>query len=159
MADSSLLAQILSGQDPLSAQMLGAYQGNQLSAAALDPNFGHNEGLAGALAKTIAGFRGGGMTNDAVQALVNARNANRPELAQILASPDPFKAVAENPNLSPLTQAGILNGATPNTVAEARQHAAQAAYLQAQGALANEAAKPLPPMFAGASPTATPAAG
>ncbi len=147
MADNSLLAAILSGQDPLAAQMLGAVQGNQLSGAALDPNFGHNEGLFGALAKTIAGFRGGGMTQDALQGLVAARNANRPELARILASPDPFKAVAEDPSLSALTQAGVLNGATPNTVAEARQHAAQAAYLQAQGALANAAAAPMPPMF------------
>lgn len=132
MADQSLLAQILSGQDPLSAQMLGAYQGSQLSNAAIDPNFGHNEGPFGALAKTIAGFRGGGMTQEALQGLVNARNANRPELAQILASPDPFKAVADNPNLSPLTQAGILNGATPNTVAEARLHAMQQQFLQSQ---------------------------
>jgi hypothetical protein len=151
MADQSLLAQILSGQDPLAAQMLPAYQGSQLSNAALDPSFGHNEGPFGALAKTIAGFSGGNQMRDAVQALVQARNANRPELAQVLASPDPFKAVADNPNLSPLTQAGILNGATPNTVAEARLHAMQQQFLQSQIGQRNQFGDAFKAMLGGAA--------
>lgn len=148
MADSSLLAAILSGNDPLAAQMLPAYQGAQLSQAALDPNFGHNEGWAGALAKTIAGFRGGAMTNDAVNNLVQQRMAAQPEEAKLLANPDPYSELANNPDAySPLARAMVLNGANPGSVADARLKAAQAAFTQMQGRLASAAAEPMPPMY------------
>jgi hypothetical protein len=145
MADQSLLAAILSGQDPLAAQMLPAYQGSQLSNAALDPSFGHNEGPFGALAKTIAGFSGGNQMRDAVQALVQARNAARPELARVMSGTDPYGVIGQNPEgYSQQTLATLLNGATPNSVAESRLHGAQAAYTNAQAALANRTASPMP---------------
>lgn len=127
MADTNLLASILAGNDQLAPQMLSGYQGSQLSAAALDPNFGHNEGWGGALAKIIAGIRGGGMTQDAVNGVTQARAAAMPEMAQLLAGDDPYKAAAANPNINPLNLAAILSGATPGSVAEARYKAAQAA--------------------------------
>lgn len=149
MADSSLLASLIAGQDPLAAQMLGGYQGAQLSGAALDPAFGHNEGPFGALAKTIAGFSGGNQLRDAVQAVAAQRAANRPEMAGVLAGDDPYKTIAANPSgYSDQTLAQLLSGATPQSVAEARLAGANAklAGLNVAG-------------FQGATPAAGAAAG
>lgn len=125
MADSTLLS-VLAGTDPQAAQMLAAGQGIQLGNAALDPAFGHNEGPFGALAKTIAGIRGGGMLNNAAQQIIPARQAALPELAQVYASEDPLKAVASG-NYSPQTLSMALSGVNPLNAAQAREAAANAA--------------------------------
>lgn len=124
MADATLL-QLLSGADPLAAQMLAASQGQALTNASLDPSFGHNEGLFGALAKTIAGIRGGGMTNDAVQQIVAQRQAALPELAKLLASDNPFAAAASG-NVSPGALAAFMAGQTPESAAATRKALAAA---------------------------------
>lgn len=165
MADASLLASLIAGQDPLAAQMLGGYQGAQLSGAALDPAYGHNEGPFGALAKTLAGFSGGNQLRDAVQAVAAARAANRPEMAGVLAGDDPYKAIAANPaGYSDQTLAQLLSGATPQSVAEARQAAANAklAGLNVagfQGAGASAAASPAGSVAAPANRRIAPGAG
>jgi hypothetical protein len=124
---SDLLTSLIAANDPQAAQMLSGYTGSQLQNAAIDPNFGHNEGIFGALAKTLAGFRGSGMLSDAVQQVAAARAANRPELAQVLAGSDPYKAIADNPSgYSQQTLATLLSGVTPESVAQARKAAADA---------------------------------
>jgi len=125
MADTSLLASIIAGQDPLAPEMLNAYRGAQLSSAALDSNFGTNAGPLGALAKFIAGAQGGSMLNNAVGQISSARAASLPEQARIYASPDPFAEIAKG-GYSPQTLAQVLAGATPANVEEARLRAAQA---------------------------------
>lgn len=140
MADGSILAAILAGNDPQAAQMLQGYQGAQLQGASIDPNFGHNEGPFGALAKTIAGIRGSGMTNDAVQALTAARQSAQPDLARLLAGNDAFKAIADSPSgYNPSAVSRALAGANPGSVAEMR-------LKQAQAGLATNRIQPGPPM-------------
>ncbi len=155
MADSSLLASIISGNDPLAPQMVPAYVAAQQTNAMLSPEYGMNSGPFGALAKVLAGATGYGQAGlkDAVQNVTDQRNAARPEIARLLASPDAFSALAANPQASPLASAAVLNGATPNSVAEARLHGAQALYNAAQANLANKPLTPTSPMYGGASPT------
>lgn len=106
MAD---LLSILAGTDPQAAQLLAASQGLQLQGAAIDPSFGHNEGMFGALAKTIAGFRGGGMTNDALQQILAARQAARPEMLGAVNNPSgPLAYAAQHPEISQSGLAQIL---------------------------------------------------
>jgi hypothetical protein len=129
MADPNLAA-IFAGLDPLSAQILQGQQGAQLGAAALDPAFGHNEGIAGALAKTIAAFSGHDMMNQAVQNTTQARIAAQPGIAQLMANPNPYGELAQNPqNYSPLVRAAFLAGGPE-----------QAQKYQLQQQLTNEAA-------------------
>jgi hypothetical protein len=120
MADPSLLASILSGQDPLAAQMVPGYLAAQQAQAAINPEYGHNEGIAGALAKTLAGIGGAGM-QPAVQNVVNQRVAAQPQLAQLLASNDPYKKLAEGGpgQYGPVASAALLN-ASPEQVANTR---------------------------------------
>jgi hypothetical protein len=125
MADTNLLAALLSGSNPLAPQMLGGYQGAQLSDAALNPTFAHNEGPFGALAKTLAGFSGAPMLRQAVEATTAARTGANPELARMLAGNDPF-TMAAAPGANPVATAQILAGATPANAAEARLANAQA---------------------------------
>ena len=128
MADSSLLAQIIAGQDPLSAQMLQGQQGAQLAGAALNPEFGHNEGIAGALAKTLAGFSGHDMLNNAVQNTTQARIGAQPDMARLLASNQPYQDMASNPGgYNPLARAALLNGASPLQAAQTKEALANAA--------------------------------
>lgn len=153
MADTNLLAALLSGANPLAPQMVGGYQGAQLSEAALNPNFAHNEGPFGALAKTIAGFSGGNQLRQAVEATTAARQAATPDLARLLASNDPFAAIAANPSANPIAQAQILQGATPESAADARLKAAQAGLVGAQMKEYNNIGTPRQPLYA--SPTST----
>jgi hypothetical protein len=135
MADASLLASIISGTNPLDPTMLGAYQGAQLSNAGLDPNFGHNEGLFGALGKMIAAARGGPMLQQGVEQATAANTAAMPDLAKLLASPDPYTALAGNTaGFNPIAASRLLQGATPEQVAEARLKAAQTQLAYAQAA-------------------------
>jgi hypothetical protein len=128
MADASLLAQIIAGQDPLSAQMLQGQQGAQLAGAALNPEFGHNEGIAGALAKTLAGFSGHDMLNNAVQNTTQARIGAQSDMARLLASNQPYQEMANNPGgYSPLARAALLNGASPLQAAQTKEALANAA--------------------------------
>ncbi len=130
MADSSLLASIISGTNPLAPQMLGAYQGAQQTAAAIDPNYAHNEGPFGALAKTLMGFQGSNALRQGVDATTAANSAASPDLAKLLANPDPYTALAGNYNgVNPIAASRLLQGATPESVAQARNLAAQAAYM------------------------------
>jgi hypothetical protein len=128
MADPNLLASIIAGQDPLSAQMLQGQQGAQLSGAALNPEFGHNEGIAGALAKTLAGFSGHDMLNNAVQNTTQARIGAQPDMARLLASNQPYQDMANNPGgYNPLARAALLNGASPLQAAQTKEALANAA--------------------------------
>jgi hypothetical protein len=160
MADPNLLASILSGQDPLAPQMTQGLQGAQLSAtAAANPEA--TFGPIGVLAKFLGASQGHDMLNNAVQQTTQARTAARPELAQLLAQPDPYAAAAQGQH-SPLAMAGILGGATPENVAQTREAAARAQFLGAQANLANRTAQPMPPMYAPAAaarPTGVPSAG
>jgi hypothetical protein len=157
MAGENLLASILSGQDPLAAQMVPAYQAAQRGQAAINQDYGHNEGPFGALAKTLMGVEGSNL-QPAVQNVVNQRVANQPNLAQLLASSDPYQALAAHPgNYSPLSAGTLLAGASPESVADARLKAAQGQYF---GAKANYAATggnaPVNPVYnSGIAPSAS----
>ena len=132
MADaSSLLASIISGTSPLAPDMLQAYKGAQLSGAGLDPNYGHNEGPFGALGKMLAAARGGPMLQQGVQAATAGNMAAMPDLAKLLASPDPYTALAGNvAGTDPVATARLLNGATPEAIAKTRLYGAEAALKQ-----------------------------
>jgi hypothetical protein len=109
MADTNLLAALLSGSNPLAPQMLGGYQGAQLSDAALNPAFAHNEGPFGALAKTLAGFSGAPMMRQAVDATTAANNAARPELLAAMNAPGgPLQYAGQHPEMSQTGLAQIL---------------------------------------------------
>jgi hypothetical protein len=146
------LASIISGTNPLDPQMLNAYQGAQLSNAAIDPNFGHNEGPFGALAKLVAGARGSQMLNQGVQQTTAANTAAMPDLARLLANPDPFTALAQG-GINPIAAARLLQGATPESAADARLKAAQAALAGAQVNAYNNPIKRSPFLIPPAQPT------
>jgi hypothetical protein len=111
MADPNLLASILAGQDPLSPQMLQGQQGAQLSASAADPEYGRNQGIAGAIGKTLASFLGHDMQNQAVQGTTQARLAAQPDLARLMASPNAYQDLAQNPQgYNPIARSAFLNG-------------------------------------------------
>ncbi len=124
MAD---LASIISGTDPLAPLVLQAEQQQQQLNSARDASQWANQGIFGALARTIAGGAGGGAQNT-LQQIVQQRQAAQPDLATLLAGPDPYGALAaaQPGQYNPLAVAQLLNGATPGSVAEARLHAAQA---------------------------------
>lgn len=139
MADGNLLAALLSGQDPLASQMVPGLQGAQLSQAALDPAYGHNEGVFGALAKTLAGLTGGPMVQGAVNNTAGARVAAQPELARLLASPDPYAELAARPHdYGPVASSALLNGANPDAISQARLRAAQGEFLRGKVGLAQQ---------------------
>jgi hypothetical protein len=110
MADSNLLAAILAGQDPLAPQMLQGMQGAQLSAtAAANPESTY--GPIGVLAKFLGASQGHDMQNSAVQNTTQARIAAQPELARLMANPNPYQELAQNPQgYSPLTRSAFLAG-------------------------------------------------
>jgi hypothetical protein len=148
MADASLLASIISGTNPMAPTMLGSYQGAQLQNAALDSNFGHNEGLFGALAKTLAGFSGGNALRQGVQQTTAANQAALPDLAKLLANPDPYTALAGNTaGFDPIAAARLLQGATPEDVAKARLASAQAGLATAQTNEYKNLGQPRQPTF------------
>lgn len=149
MADPNL-ASILAGQDPLSPQILQGLEGAQLSQTAADPT-ASGGGWGGVLARFLAASQGHDMQNQAVQDTTQARIAARPELAQLLAQPDAYAAAAQGQH-SPLAMAGVLNGATPENIAQTHEAAARAAYLGAQANLANRTGMPMPPMYGPAAP-------
>ncbi len=155
MADTNLLAALLSGSNPLGPQMLGGYQGAQLTDAALNPAFAHNEGPFGALAKTLAGFSGAPMLRQAVEATTAARTGANPELARMLASNDPF-TMAASPGANPVAVSQLLAGASPASAAAARLADAQAQQAVAQANLTKEPypGAPLLPSTSGATPPA-----
>jgi hypothetical protein len=117
MADPSLLS-ILSGQDPLAAQMVPGYQIAQRTQAALNPE--NPGGILGGLGKALMGLDSGGL-QPAVQNVVNQRVAAQPQLAQLLASNDPYKKLAEGGpgQYGPVASAALLN-ASPEQVANTR---------------------------------------
>jgi|SRR5579859_736556 len=128
MADPSLLG-ILSGTNPLDPQILQGQVGAQQYDASLNPNVGHNEGPFGWLGKTLLGMGGMNAMRQAVQQTTNANTAASPDLAKLLANPDPYAALAQG-GANPVAAARLLQGATPETVAAARNQAAQAALAQ-----------------------------
>jgi hypothetical protein len=129
MADPNLLASIISGTNPLAPQMLGSYLGAQQADAATNPTYGHNEGPFGALAKTLMGFQGGNALRQGVQSTTAANTAAMPDLARLLANPDPYAQLAQG-GANPIAASRLLQGATPETAANARNLAAQAALAQ-----------------------------
>ncbi len=117
MADPNLLAQLLAG-GPLAPMQVGGYQGAQLSDAALNPAFAHNQGPFGALAKTIAGFSGPPMLQRAAEQATAARMGANPELARMLASNDPF-GMAGAQGANPVASGLLLAGQTPSSASGA----------------------------------------
>lgn len=107
MAD---LASIISGTDPLAPLVLRAEQQQQLLNSARDASQWQNQGPFGALARTIAGIRGGG-DNPALNQIVQQRAAAMPEVFQALASPNAYQYGAQHPETSPIGLASILANA------------------------------------------------
>lgn len=123
MAD---LASIISGTDPLAPLILRAEQQQQLLNSARDASQWQNQGPFGALARTIAGIRGGG-DNPALDQIVQQRAAAMPSVFQALASPNAYQYGAAHPETSPVGLASILANAPG---------AARAGLEGAQGGLA-----------------------
>jgi hypothetical protein len=117
MAD---LASILSGTDPMAPLELQAYQQQQMLNSARDSSQWQNQGLAGALARTIAGFGGGGAQNT-VQQIAQQRMAAYPDIVKMLAAPEGATSyAAANPNISPLAMSMVANQ-TPTQAAQGRE--------------------------------------
>jgi hypothetical protein len=117
MAD---LASIISGTDPLAPLMLQAEQQQQLLNSARDASQWQNQGWAGALARTIAGVRGGGQ-NDALNQIVQQRMGAYPDIVKMLAAPEGATSyAAANPNISPLAMSMVANQ-TPTQAAQGRE--------------------------------------
>ncbi len=105
MAD---LASILSGTDPMDPLILRASQQQQLLNSARDASQWQNQGPFGALARTIAGIRGGG-ENDALNQIVQQRAAAMPDVLKALASPNAYAYGAQNAgSISPTGLASIM---------------------------------------------------
>ncbi len=114
MADSSLLASIISGNDPLAPQMVPAYMAAQQSQQMLEPNYGMNQGPFGALARVLAGATGYGQgpLKDAVANVTAQRQAANPEILGALTNPSgPLNYAAQHPEMSNVGLAHVL--ATP----------------------------------------------
>src|SRR5580700_3627019 len=149
MPDSSDLASVIAGTDPLSPQVLQALQAQQARDMVANPANWQNQGLFGGLARTLAGVAAPNPVPQVAQ-IAAQRQAALPDEAKLLSTPDPYSTLAANPNqYSPLAQATLLNGATPTSVADARLKAAQAAYATAQARLSDRAGAPKPPMYLG----------
>jgi hypothetical protein len=117
MAD---LASIISGTDPLAPLMLQAEQQQQLLNSARDASQWQNQGLAGALARTIAGFGGGGAQNT-VNQITQQRMSAYPDIVRMLAAPEGATSyAAANPNISPLAMSMVANQ-TPLQAAQGRE--------------------------------------
>lgn len=118
MADSSLLASIISGNDPLAPQMVPAYMAAQQSQQMLDPNYGMNQGPFGALARVLAGATGNGQgaLKDAVANVTAQRQAANPEILGAVTNPSgPLNYAAQHPGMNPVALAHIL-AQPPDTV-------------------------------------------
>src|SRR5580700_700135 len=149
MPDSSDLASVIAGTDPLSPQILQALQAQQARDMVANPANWQNQGLFGGLARSLAGVAAPNPVPQVAQ-IAAQRQAALPDEAKLLSTPDPYSTLAANPNqYSPLAQATLLNGATPTSVADARLKAAQAAYATAQARLSDRAGAPKPPMYLG----------
>src|SRR5580700_7088053 len=137
MPDSSDLASVIAGTDPLSPQILQALQAQQSRDMVANPANWQNQGLFGGLARSLAGVLAPNPVPQVAQ-IAAQRQAAFPDQAKLLSLDNPYAEIAGAPpgQYSNLAQATVLNGATPGTVAEAQLKAAQAAYARAQ---ANEA--------------------
>ena len=112
-----------------------------------DPANWQNQGIAGAVGRTLAAFLAPSAT-PLVSQISQARIAAQPDEAKLLSLPDPYGELAANPDkYLPLARSMILNGSTPSSVAEARLKGAQAAFTTAQGKLAEQAGAPMPSMY------------
>jgi hypothetical protein len=144
MPDSSDLASVIAGTDPLSPQILDALHAEQARAYVANPANWQNTGIAGALGRTLAAFlvpnNTGTVANIAAQ-----RVAAQPDEAKLLAAPDAYSTLAANPDqYSPLARAMVLNGANPESVARARLLGAQAGLYGARGANLAATNEPMP---------------
>lgn len=110
MADD--LASIISGTDPMSPLQLRVLQSQQLLNAARDASQWQNQGIFGALGRTIAAAQGSSGANDVMQQLAAQKAAGLPGTFQALASGNPY-AYGANPQnkLSPSALASILANA------------------------------------------------
>jgi hypothetical protein len=154
MADPNLLASILSGQDALAAQMVPGYQIAQRTQAALDAgNHGETGGILGGLGHALMGLDAG-MLQPNVQNVVNQRVANQGNLAKLLATPDPYAALANaSPGqYSPLSAGAVLAGASPEAVADARLKGAQGQFFGAKALEALAGSQPPPANMYSAQP-------
>lgn len=151
-AASAPLASILTGQDPRAAELLQAVHNEQARDYVQNPGNWQNGGLFGGLARIMAS---GLVPNNTpvVADLASQMNAARPQQAALLAQPNPFAAIAANPSAySPLAQAMVLNGATPENAALSQLQGAQSGLIGARVGMANG---PIP--TTGGSSTTAPA--
>lgn len=133
MADATApLASILAGQDPRAAELLQAVHNEQARNYVQDPNNWQGGGLFGGLARIMAS---GLVPNNTpvVSDLASQATAARPQQAALLAQPNPFAAIAAHPDAySPLAQAMVLNGATPENAALSQLQGAQGGLIKAR---------------------------
>ncbi len=123
MADD--LASIISGTDPMSPLVLRVLQSQQLLNSARDASQWQNQGIFGALGRTIAAAQGSSGANQVLQQLASQRAAGLPATFQALASGNPY-AWGANP----------ANGASPTTLASILANAPDAAKAQFAGSSA-----------------------
>ena len=115
MADASLLATLLSGQNPLAPEQLGGYRGAQMLNG-LSDTAGTNGGLLGALAQGIRGAAGTAMLRNSVNDTTAAGNAAQPDLLAAYSSPQgAVNYAAQNPGMNKFALARILAGAEPTS--------------------------------------------
>src|ERR1700722_16289480 len=95
MADASL-ASLLAGNDPLSPQILDALHAEQARGIVSDPANWQNQGIAGGIARTLAGFLAPSVSPQVSQ-IAAQRSAAQPDLAKLLAGADPYAELAANP--------------------------------------------------------------
>jgi hypothetical protein len=144
MPDSSNLASVIAGNDPLSPQILDALHAEQARDYVANPANWQNQGIAGALGRTLAAFLVPNNTGT-VADIAAQRVAAQPDEAKLLAAPDAYSTLAANPDqYSPLARAMVLNGANPESVARARLYGAQAGLYGARGANLAATNEPMP---------------
>lgn len=100
---------------------LRAYQAQQQLNAVRDASQWKDQGLFGALGRTLAAAQAPAASQDAVQQIVQQRLAAAPDLAKMLSAPQGAAAyVAANPNISPLAKM-LATNQTPLEGAQGQQ--------------------------------------
>jgi hypothetical protein len=164
MAD---LASIIAGTDPMAPLELQTYQALQRQNAVNDASQWANQGLAGALARTIAGFTAPSQAQNALSQIVAQRQAAYPDIVKMLAAPQGAAQYAvQNPNISSLALAMAANQ-TPKDALEGQGQAIQNQLLglnlkgfqnAQQGAISTPAVSPIAAPVVNKVPQAAPPA-
>jgi hypothetical protein len=130
MADGDLQS-LISGVDPTAAMQLQALQGQNIASGAVNPENWQGQGIFGGLARQMALGQGMDMARGGVNQAVQANLAAQPDLAAMMASPNPLEYPAQNPGMDPVARARAL---AQFGGPQARETMADAAYRAAAGA-------------------------